>query len=194
MNTNLIARTRFRKSFGHIKEILDMPNLIEVQRESYEKFLQSNTDANKRIHFGLQQVLKEIFPIDDYSGKATLEFIKYKLDKPKYDVDECKQRGFTYASGLKVTLRLIRYDIDEEDIEKKMLNFGHHNEFEVSNISLEKIKEMIREKKVNYDHLADKNQLQKYKKEGYELKKIDFSELPNYLIKNFENYKKWFDN
>ena len=120
MNTNLIARTRFRKSFGHIKEILDMPNLIEVQRESYEKFLQSNTDANKRIHFGLQQVLKEIFPIHDYAGKATLEFIKYKLDKPKYDVDECKQRGFTYASGLKVTLRLIRYDIDEEDIEKKM--------------------------------------------------------------------------
>ena len=120
MNTNLIGRTRFRKSFGHIKEILDMPNLIEVQRESYEKFLQSNTDAKKRIHFGLQQVLKEIFPIHDYSGKATLEFIKYKLDKPKYDVDECKQRGFTYASGLKVTLRLIRYDIDEEDIEKKM--------------------------------------------------------------------------
>ena len=120
MNTNLIARTRLRKSFGHIKEILDMPNLIEVQRESYEKFLQSNTDAKKRIHFGLQQVLKEIFPIHDYSGKATLEFIKYKLDKPKYDVDECKQRGFTYASGLKVTLRLIRYDIDEEDIEKKM--------------------------------------------------------------------------
>ncbi|HIC42565.1 MAG TPA: DNA-directed RNA polymerase subunit beta [Pelagibacterales bacterium] len=115
-----MGRTRFRKSFGHIKEILDMPNLIEVQRESYEKFLQSNTDANKRIHFGLQQVLKEIFPIHDYSGKATLEFIKYKLDKPKYDVDECKQRGFTYASGLKVTLRLIRYDIDEEDIEKKM--------------------------------------------------------------------------
>ena len=62
-----------------------------------------------------------------------------------------------------------------EDIEKKMLNFCHHNEFEVSNISLEKIKEMIREKKVNYDHLADKKQLQKYKKEGYELKKIDFS-------------------
>ena len=120
MNKNLIARTRFRKSFGHIKEILDMPNLIEVQRESYEKFLQSNTDTNKRIHFGLQRVLKEIFPIHDYSGKATLEFIKYKLDKPKYDVDECKQRGFTYASGLKVTLRLIRYDIDEEDIEKKM--------------------------------------------------------------------------
>ena len=81
-----------------------------------------------------------------------------------------------------------------EDIEKKMLNFGHHNEFEVSNISLEKIKEMIREKKVNYNHLADKNQLQKYKKEGYELKKIDFSELPSYLIKNFETYKKWFDN
>ncbi len=119
MDTNLTARNRYRKSFGHIKEILDMPNLIQVQRKSYEQFLQSNTDANKRIDFGLQKVLKEIFPIHDYSGKAVLEFIKYELEKPKYDIDECKQRGFTYASGLKVTLRLIRYEVDEEDAEKK---------------------------------------------------------------------------
>ena len=118
MNTNLTARNRFRKRFGHIKEILDMPNLIEVQRESYEQFLQSNIEPNKRIEFGLQQVLKEIFPIHDYAGKATLEFIKYQLEPPKYDVDECKQRGFTFASGLKVTLRLIRYEIDEEDLEE----------------------------------------------------------------------------
>ena len=119
MDTNLTARNRYRKSFGHIKEILDMPNLIQVQRKSYEQFLQSNTDANKRIDFGLQKVLKEIFPIHDYSGKAVLEFIKYELEKPKYDIDECKQIGFTYASGLKVTLRLIRYEVDEEDTEKK---------------------------------------------------------------------------
>jgi len=106
------------------------------------------------------------------------------FSKTRYNSVEIIENGGWHFSNLKTP----------EDIEKKMLNFGHHNEFEVSNISLEKIKEMIREKKVNYDHLADKNQLQKYKKEGYELKKIDFSELPSYLIKNFETYKKWFDN
>jgi len=119
METSISSRKRFRKRFGHIKEILDMPNLIEIQRKSYEDFLQIKVDPNKRIDSGLQQVLKEIFPINDYSGKATLEFIKYELEEPKYEVDECKQRGFTYSSGLKVTLRIIRYEIDEEDPEKK---------------------------------------------------------------------------
>ena len=76
-----------------------MPNLIEIQRKSYEDFLQIKVDPNKRIDSGLQQVLKEIFPINDYSGKATLEFIKYELEEPKYEVDECKQRGITYSSG-----------------------------------------------------------------------------------------------
>ena len=79
------------------------------------------------------------------------------------------------------------------DIEKKLFNFGHHNEVEESGINLEKIKEMVREKKIYYDHLADKTQ-QKHRIEGYELKKLDFSELPSYLIKNYEIYKKWFDN
>ena len=79
------------------------------------------------------------------------------------------------------------------DIEKKLFNFGHHNEVEESGIDLEKIKEMVREKKIYYDHLVDKTQ-QKHRIEGYELKKLDFSELPSYLIKNYETYKKWFDN
>ena len=74
-----------------------------------------------------------------------------------------------------------------------MFNFGHHNEVEESGIDLEKIKEMVKEKKVYYDHLVDKTQ-QKHRREGYELKKLDFSELPSYLTKNFETYKKWFDN
>ena len=78
-------------------------------------------------------------------------------------------------------------------IEKKLFNFGHHNEVEESGIDLEKIEEMVREKKIYYDHLADKTQ-QKHRIEGYELKKLDFSELPSYLIKNYETYKKWFDN
>ena len=76
---------------------------------------------------------------------------------------------------------------------KKLFNFGHHNEVEESGIDLEKIKEMVREKKIYYDHLADNTQ-QKHRIEGYELKKLDFSELPSYLTKNYETYKKWFDN
>ena len=80
-----------------------------------------------------------------------------------------------------------------KDIEKKLFNFGHHNEVEESEIDLKKIKEMVREKKIYYDHLVDKTQ-QKHRIEGYELKKLDFSELPSYLIKNYETYKKWFDN
>ena len=77
MDTNLLARKRFRKRFGNIPEILDIPNLIEVQKSSYEDFLQRFVEPNKRKDIGLQQVLKEIFPITDYAGKATLEFIKY---------------------------------------------------------------------------------------------------------------------
>ena len=119
MDTNLLARKRFRKRFGSIPEILDIPNLIEVQKISYEDFLQRFVEPNKRKDIGLQQVLKEIFPITDYAGKATLEFIKYNLESPKYDVDECKQRGFTYAAALKVTLRILRYEIDEENPDQK---------------------------------------------------------------------------
>ena len=80
-----------------------------------------------------------------------------------------------------------------QDIEKKLFNFGHHNEVELSGINLEKIKEMVKEKKVYYDHLADKTE-DKHRKEGYKLKKIDNSELPSYLTNNIDNYKEWFDN
>ena len=119
MDTNLLARKRFRKRFGSIPEILDIPNLIEVQKKSYEDFLQRFVEHNKRKNVGLQQVLKEIFPITDYAGKATLEFINYNLESPKYDVDECKQRGFTYAAALRVTLRIQRFEIDEENPDQK---------------------------------------------------------------------------
>jgi len=119
MDTNLLARKRFRKRFGNIPEILDIPNLIEVQKNSYEDFLQRFVEPNKREDIGLQQVLKEIFPIDDYAGKASLEFISYHLEPPKYDVDECKQRGFTFSSSLKVTLRILRYEIDEENPDER---------------------------------------------------------------------------
>ena len=136
MDTNLLARKRFRKRFGNIPEILEIPNLIEVQKSSYEEFLQRFVDPNKREDIGLQQVLKEIFPITDYSGKATLVFIKYHLESPKYDVDECKQRGFTYASALKVTLRIERYEIDEEDPDVKTFRDSVDDEVYLGDIPL----------------------------------------------------------
>ncbi|PPR35074.1 MAG: DNA-directed RNA polymerase subunit beta [Alphaproteobacteria bacterium MarineAlpha6_Bin3] len=136
MDTNLLARKRFRKRFGNIPEILDIPNLIEVQKNSYEEFLQRFVEPNKREDIGLQQVLKEIFPINDYAGKATLEFIKYHLETPKYDVDECKQRGFTYASSLKVTLRILRYEIDEENPDERSFRDSVDDEVYLGDIPL----------------------------------------------------------
>ncbi len=136
MDTNLLARKRFRKRFGNIPEILDIPNLIEVQKSSYEEFLQRYIDPNKRENIGLQQVLKEIFPITDYAGKATLEFVKYHLETPKYDVDECKQRSFTYASALKVTLRILRYEIDEENPDEKSFRDSVDDEVYLGDIPL----------------------------------------------------------
>ena len=91
-----------------------MPNLIEVQRHSYEQFLQMFVPANERIDTGLEAVFSSVFPIKDFAGRSMLEFISYTLDKPKYDVEECHQRGLTYASPLKVTLRLIVWDIDPD--------------------------------------------------------------------------------
>ena len=136
MDINLLARKRLRKRFGNIPEILDIPNLIEVQKSSYEEFLQKFVEPNKRENIGLQQVLREIFPITDYSGKATLEFIKYNLEPPKYDVDECKQRGFTYASALKVTLRILRYEIDEDNPDEKSFRDSVDDEVYLGDIPL----------------------------------------------------------
>jgi DNA-directed RNA polymerase subunit beta len=89
-----------------------MPNLIEVQKTSYENFLQMHTRADKRTDMGLQEVLKSIFPISDFSGRAQLEFVRYEFGHPKYDVEECRQRDMTYATPLKVTLRLVVWDVD----------------------------------------------------------------------------------
>jgi DNA-directed RNA polymerase subunit beta len=108
------ARKRIRKSFGRIPEVTVMPNLIEVQRQSYENFLQMHVPAPQRELAGLEEVFRSIFPIKDFADRAALDFVKYELEEPKYDVDECHQRGMTYAAPLRVTLRLIVWDIDEE--------------------------------------------------------------------------------
>ncbi|MDC0135023.1 DNA-directed RNA polymerase subunit beta, partial [Alphaproteobacteria bacterium] len=110
----LLNRRRVRRTFGTITEVAEMPNLIEVQRHSYEQFLQMFVPAAERIDTGLEAVFSSIFPIKDFAGRSMLEFVSYTLDKPKYDVEECHQRGLTYASPLKVTLRLIVWDIDPD--------------------------------------------------------------------------------
>src|SRR5881275_2553189 len=108
------GRKRVRKFFGHIKEVAEMPNLIEVQKASYDQFLMVDEPAGGRLDEGLQAVFRSVFPISDFSGASMLEFVRYEFEPPKYDVDECRQRGMTYAAPLKVTLRLIVFDIDEE--------------------------------------------------------------------------------
>src|ERR1051325_2437828 len=108
------GQRRIRKTFGRIPEVAPMPNLIEVQRTSYEHFLQMNVRPEERASVGLQEVFKSVFPIRDFSERAQLEFVRFELETPKYDVDECQQRGITFAAPLKVTLRLVVWDVDED--------------------------------------------------------------------------------
>src|ERR1700746_1490194 len=108
------GRKRVRKFFGHIKEVAEMPNLIEVQKASYDQFLMVAEPPGGRLDEGLQAVFRSVFPISDFSGTSMLEVVRYEFEPPKYDVDECRQRGMTFAAPLKVTLRLIVFDIDEE--------------------------------------------------------------------------------
>ncbi len=114
MAQTFIGRKRVRKFFGKIEEVAEMPNLIEVQKASYDQFLLVKEPVGGRPDEGLQAVFKSVFPISDFSNSSQLEFVKYEFEAPKYDVDECRQRGMTYAAPLKVTLRLIVFDIDEE--------------------------------------------------------------------------------
>ena len=108
------GRKRVRKVFGKIPEVAKMPNLIEVQKASYDQFLMVEEPKGGRKDEGLQAVFKSVFPITDFSGASMLEFVRYEFDAPKFDVEECRQRDLTYAAPLKVTLRLIVFDIDED--------------------------------------------------------------------------------
>ena len=108
------SKKRIRKSFGRIESIATMPNLIEVQKNSYEQFLQAQTAPEARQDNGLQGVLKSVFPIKDFAESATIEFVKYEFDNPKYDVEECRSRGINFAAPLRVTLRLIVWIVDED--------------------------------------------------------------------------------
>src|SRR5918912_207054 len=122
---------RARKSFAKIGKIIDIPNLIDIQKQSYEKFLQKDVPLEKREEVGLQGVFKSVFPIKDFSETSSIEFVSYALDKPKYDVDECRQRGMTFAAPIKVTVRLVVWDTNEEtgaqsirDVKEQEVFFG----------------------------------------------------------------------
>ena len=112
MKQTFIGKKRIRKYFGKIREVLEMPNLIEVQKSSYELFLKSGDQLEPSDGEGIKGTFQSVFPIKDFNETAVLEFIKYELEKPKYDVEECQSRDMTYAAPLKVTLRLIVFDVD----------------------------------------------------------------------------------
>ena len=122
MQLSFTEKKNIRKSFGKLSESLSIPDLIEVQKRSYKQFLSPKKNSNINRLKGLDKVFKNIFPIDEMSDKATLEFLSYRLEKPKYDVEECRQRDLTYASALKPTLRLVVYDIDQENNTKQILS------------------------------------------------------------------------
>jgi DNA-directed RNA polymerase subunit beta len=113
-------KKRIRKIFGDIHEVVQMPNLIEVQRESYEQFLRS--DKATGYVSGLEKTLRSVFPIRDFAGTSELDFVHYELEDPKYDVTECRQRGITYAAPMKVTLRLIVFEVDNETETRSVLD------------------------------------------------------------------------
>src|SRR5215469_8664658 len=122
---------RVRKNYAKITKIIDIPNLIDIQKQSYEKFLQKDIPQDQREDVGLQGVFKSVFPIKDFSETSSLEFVSYNLDKPKYDVDECRQRGMTFAAPIKVVICLVVWDTNEEtgsqsirDVKEQEVFFG----------------------------------------------------------------------
>jgi DNA-directed RNA polymerase subunit beta len=114
MDVSFTGRKRVRKFFGHLGATAPMPNLIEVQKTSYDHFLQKDVPAAERESSGLEEVFKSVFPIQDFAERGTLEYVKFEFEEPKYDVEECQQRGMTFAAPLRVTLRLVVWDIEEE--------------------------------------------------------------------------------
>ncbi|TMA97939.1 MAG: DNA-directed RNA polymerase subunit beta [Deltaproteobacteria bacterium] len=113
---------RFRRSFGRIRKIIDLPYLIEIQKNSYELFLQKDAAPAARQSIGLQEVFKSVFPIKDFNETASLEFVSYSLGEPKYDVEECHQRGMTFAAPLKVTVQLVLWDVDQQTGSRSIKN------------------------------------------------------------------------
>jgi DNA-directed RNA polymerase subunit beta len=122
MQLSFTEKKNIRKSFGKLKESLSIPNLIEVQKNSYKQLTEFKEGVDQHLIKGFDRVFKSIFPIEDLNDKATLEYVSYKLEKPKFDVEECITRGLTYSAALKCTLRLVVYEIDQENNTKDILS------------------------------------------------------------------------
>ena len=122
MQLSFTEKKNIRKNFGKLKESLSIPNLIEVQKNSYRELTEYHPEALQQLIKGFDRVFKSIFPIEDLNDKATLEYVSYRLEKPKFDTEECIQRGLTYSSALKCTLRLVVYEIDQENNTKDILS------------------------------------------------------------------------
>ncbi|NNL18135.1 MAG: DNA-directed RNA polymerase subunit beta, partial [Boseongicola sp.] len=129
MATTYLGQKRLRKYYGKIREVLEMPNLIEVQKSSYDLFLGSGDQPEPMDGEGIMGVFQSVFPIKDFNETAVLEFVKYELEKPKYDVEECQQRDMTYSAPLKVTLRLIVFDVDEDTGAKSVKDIKEQDVF-----------------------------------------------------------------
>ncbi|MCO6431830.1 MAG: DNA-directed RNA polymerase subunit beta [Deltaproteobacteria bacterium] len=114
MTSKIKTNLRLRRSYSKIREVAEIPNLISIQKKSYERFLQASVEPEKREDIGLQKVFKSVFPIKDYNNTVSLEFVSYALGTPKYDVDECRDRGMTWAAPLRVTIQLVLWDVDPE--------------------------------------------------------------------------------
>ncbi|MDO7631824.1 MAG: DNA-directed RNA polymerase subunit beta, partial [Loktanella sp.] len=129
MAQSFLGQKRLRKYYGKIREVLEMPNLIEVQKSSYDLFLRSGDSPTPLDGEGIKGVFQSVFPIKDFNETAVLEFVKYELEKPKYDVEECMQRDMTYAAPLKVTLRLIVFEVDEDTGNKSVKDIKEQDVF-----------------------------------------------------------------
>src|SRR6056297_472757 len=129
MAQTYLGQKRLRKYFGKIREVLDMPNLIEVQKSSYDLFLNSGDQPQPTDGEGIKGVFQSVFPIKDFNETSVLEFVDYELEKPKYDVEECMQRDMTYSAPLKVTLRLIVFDVDEDTGAKSVKDIKEQDVF-----------------------------------------------------------------
>ncbi len=156
---------RPRKSFASIEQIIGIPNLIDVQKQSYRKFLQDDISPDQREDIGLQGVFKSVFPIKDFNETSSLEFVNFILEKPKYDVDECHQRGMTYAAPVKVVIRLVVWDKDEEtgtrsirDVKEQEVYFGEiplmteHGTFIINGTERVVVSQLHRSPGVFFDH------------------------------------------
>src|SRR5438552_971801 len=165
MASQIQKNFRARKTFAKLKQVIEIPNLIDIQKRSYDKFLQIDIPVDKREDIGLQGVFKSVFPIKDFSETSSLEFVSYNLEKPKYDVDECRQRGMTYAAPIKVVIRLVVWDVNEEtgsqsirDVKEQEVYFGEiplmtdNGTFIINGTERVVVSQLHRSPGVFYDH------------------------------------------